>query len=90
MEIRETQIEDILANFSALTQKILALDDEPRLVGRQLIIPSGRLDMLYVHKTEYLLLELKVTSFQKKFVQQVLDYKKRPAQSPNHWEASQR
>lgn len=76
MDIRENQIEDILVTCPILTKNILELDDEPRLVGRQIIIPSGRLDMLYSYKTEFLLLELKVVSFQKKFIQQVLDYKK--------------
>jgi hypothetical protein len=75
MEIRETQIEDILVVAPYLTKKILDLEDEPKLIGRQMILPSGRLDMLYAYKTEFLLLELKISAFQKKFIQQVLDYK---------------
>jgi hypothetical protein len=75
MEIRETQIEDVLVSSPGLTKKILNLEDEPRLIGRQIIVPSGRLDMLYAHKTKLLLLELKVSAFQKKFIQQVLEYK---------------
>lgn len=75
MEIREIQIEDILVSSPMLTKKILNLEDEPRLIGRQIIVPSGRLDMLYAHRTKLLLLELKVTYFQKKFIQQVLAYK---------------
>ncbi|MBI3193382.1 MAG: hypothetical protein HYZ34_02820 [Ignavibacteriae bacterium] len=75
MEIRETQIEDVLVNAPILTKKILNLDDEPRLIGRQMQIPSGRLDMLYTYKSRFLLIELKAVSFQKKFLQQVLDYK---------------
>jgi len=75
MEVRETQIEDVLVNSPVLTKKILNLEDEPRLIGRQIIVPSGRLDMLYAHKTKLLLLELKVSAFQRKFIQQVLEYK---------------
>ncbi len=75
MEIRETQIEDVLVTSPHLTKKILDLDDEPKLIGRQMILPSGRLDMLYTYKSEFLLLELKIATFQKKFIQQVLDYK---------------
>ena len=47
MEIRENQIEDILVNAPSLTKNILRLDEEPRLIGRQIIVPSGRLDILY-------------------------------------------
>jgi hypothetical protein len=75
MEIRETQIEDVLVNAPILTKKILSLDDEPRLIGRQMQIPSGRLDMLYTYKSKFLLIELKAVSFQKRFLQQVLEYK---------------
>jgi hypothetical protein len=76
MEIRETQIEDVLVNAPVLTKKILGLKDEPRLLGRQIIVPSGRLDMLYAYQSKLLLLELKVVPFQRKFLNQVLDYKR--------------
>jgi len=76
MDIRETQIEDILVSAPLLTKKILNLDDEPRLIGRQILIPSGRLDLLYTYQTKFLLIELKVTSFRNKFIQQILQYKK--------------
>jgi hypothetical protein len=75
MEIRETQIEDVLVNAPVLTKKILSLDDEPRLIGRQMQIPSGRLDLLYAYKSKFLLIELKAVGFQRKFLLQVLDYK---------------
>ena len=76
MEIREKQIEDILVSSPALVQKTFGLDEEPRLIGRQIIVPSGRLDMLYTYKKDLFLIELKVASFQKRFIKQVLDYKK--------------
>src|SRR3989339_417821 len=75
MDIREIQIEDILVSAPVLTKKILNLDDEPRLMGRQILTPSGRLDLLYAFKTKLILIELKVTTFHTKFIQQVLKYK---------------
>lgn len=75
MEIRETQIEDVLVNAPVLTKQILSLDDEPRLIGRQMQIPSGRLDMLYAYRSKFLLIELKTVAFQRRFLQQVLNYR---------------
>jgi hypothetical protein len=76
MEIRETQIEDVLVNAPVLTRRLLSLDDEPRLIGRQMLTPSGRLDILYAYKSKFLLIELKAVPFQKRFLQQVLDYRR--------------
>lgn len=75
MEIRESQIEDVFVNAPVLTKRILHLDDEPRLLVRQMIIPSGRLDLLYAYQTRLLLIELKVVPFHRRFMRQVLDYK---------------
>jgi hypothetical protein len=75
MEVRETQIEDILISSPALMKDTLRLDEEPRLIGRQIIVPSGRLDMLYAYQKDLFLIELKVATFQKKFVQQVVNYR---------------
>src|SRR5437870_3391350 len=75
MEIRESQIEDVFVSAPVLTKNILRLDDEPRLLVRQMIIPSGRLDLLYAYQTRLLLIELKVVPFHRRFVKQVLDYK---------------
>jgi hypothetical protein len=75
MEIRESQIEDILVNSPLLAKNVLGLDEEPRLLVRQMILPSGRLDLLYTYQTKLLLVELKVESFQKRFVQQVFNYR---------------
>jgi hypothetical protein len=76
MEIRESQIEDILVNAPILVKKILNLTDEPRLIGRQIMVPSGRLDILYSYKTDFLLIELKAVPFHKKFVNQLINYTK--------------
>ncbi|MBN1806376.1 MAG: hypothetical protein JW837_14100 [Sedimentisphaerales bacterium] len=75
MEIRESQIEDILVSAPILTQNILNLEDEPRFLCRQMIIPSGRLDLLYTYRTDLLLLELKVVPFRKQFVEQLSTYR---------------
>ena len=75
MDIRETQIEDIFINSPVLIQNLLELDDDLRIIGRQIQVPSGRLDMLFSHRTKLLLIELKVAMFQKTFVQQVLEYR---------------
>jgi len=75
MEIREVQIEDILISSPSLMKETLKLDEEPRLIGRQIIVPSGRLDMLYAYQKDLFLIELKVSSFQKKFVQQIINYR---------------
>lgn len=75
IEIRESQIEDVLVSAPILTRKILNLEEEPRLIARQMILPSGRLDLLYAYKTFLLLLELKVVPLHHTFIKQVLDYK---------------
>lgn len=75
MEIRENQIEDILVSTPMLMKETLRLDELPRLIGRQIILPSGRLDMLYAYQKELFLVELKVAAFQKKFINQVSSYR---------------
>jgi hypothetical protein len=75
MEIKESQIEDILVASPELAKIILKLEDEPKFLGRQITIPSGRLDMLYAYNTELLLVELKITAFHVKFIHQILNYK---------------
>lgn len=75
MEVLESQIEDVLVSSPVLLQSILNLEDEPRLLVRQMIIPSGRLDLLLACQTNLLLVELKVVAFQNNFIKQVLDYK---------------
>lgn len=75
MEIREAQIEDILVSSPKLMQRTFGLETEPIFIGRQIAVPSGRLDMLYAYQKDLFLIELKVASFQKKFIKQVLNYK---------------
>lgn len=75
MEVRESQIEDIFVSTAVLTKDILRLAEEPRLLARQMVIPSGRLDLLYAYQTKLLLIELKVVPFHFRFVKQVLGYR---------------
>lgn len=75
MEIREAQIEDILVSSPKLMQGTFGLETEPIFIGRQIAVPSGRLDMLYAYQKDLFLIELKVANFQKKFIKQVLNYK---------------
>lgn len=75
LEVRESQIEDILVGASVLTRRLLNLKDEPRLLVRQMILPSGRLDLLYAYQTKLLLIELKAVEFKQIFLDQVLSYK---------------
>jgi hypothetical protein len=74
MEIRESQIEDILVSAPILTKNILRLEEDPRLLSRQMLTTSGRLDLLYAHRTNLLLIELKAVPFQKQFVHQLSGY----------------
>ena len=75
MEVLESQIEDILVSSPALLQSMLNLEEEPRLLTRQMMTPSGRLDLLLAYQTRLLLVELKVVAFRQEFVRQVLNYK---------------
>lgn len=75
LEVRESQIEDVLVSASVLTRRLLNLEDEPRLLVRQMILPSGRLDLLYAYQTKLLLIELKAVEFKRDFLDQVLNYK---------------
>ena len=75
LEVRESQIEDVLVSAGVLTRQILNLEDEPRLLSRQMILPSGRLDLLYAYQAKLLLIELKAVEFRHNFLDQVLSYK---------------
>jgi hypothetical protein len=76
MEIRESQIEDVLATYPDITKEILGIRDELTLLARQKLLPSGnKLDLLFVSGTRLKLVELKVGIFLKQFVEQVIQYK---------------
>jgi len=76
MEVRESQIEDVLATYPDITKEMMGIHDDLTLLARQKLLPSGnRLDLMFVSGTRLKLLELKVGAFQKQFVDQVIQYK---------------
>jgi hypothetical protein len=75
MLVRESQIEDVLATYPEITQKLLGTDKELSLLARQKTLDSGRLDLLFASEDKLLLLELKVENFKREFVDQVEQYR---------------
>ena len=73
-QVRESQIEDVLASFPQIAQSVLELDEPPQLVARQMIVPSGRLDLLYATGRTLTLVELKVEDARPEFVMQIQHY----------------
>lgn len=76
IEVRESQIEDILVASPDLLKDLLGLKDLPRILSRQMPIPSGRLDLLITSSSSIQLVELKVVPFHKLHVGQILSYEK--------------
>lgn len=72
--IRESQIEDVLATYPEVAQRLVGSQQEMRLIARQMSLRSGRLDLLFSAGTRLLLLELKVEPFKPDFVSQVKSY----------------
>ncbi len=77
MEVRESQVEDILATYPDITKDVVGIHDDLTLLARQKLLPSGnRLDLLFVSGTRLKLLELKVSTFEKQFIDQLVQYKR--------------
>ncbi len=74
LKVRESQIEDVLATYPELTQRLISSKHELRLIARQMPVTSGRIDLLFVSGTRLLLVELKVEPFKKAFLSQVKSY----------------
>jgi hypothetical protein len=74
MLVRESQVEDILATYTDLAQRILGTPEPTRLLARQMDVPSGRLDLLYVSGQQLLVVELKVEGATPTFVAQAAGY----------------
>ena len=74
ISIRESQVEDVLASFPHIAQRVLGLDEAPQLIARQMIVPSGRLDLLYVTGQRLTLVELKVEDAKLEFIAQLERY----------------
>jgi hypothetical protein len=75
MNVRESQIEDVLAQYPDIAKAILGMADDLSLVARQKILPSGeRIDLLLVTGKTIVLLELKVGRYEPHFLAQILGY----------------
>jgi len=75
IEVRESQIEDILSTYLDLTKNILSIEGELSLIGRQKHLPSGGiLDMLLLGNNQLHLIELKVEESRKSFCDQIIGY----------------
>jgi hypothetical protein len=73
--ISEKIIEDILTSDKSILSDVLNLNfSDLSLIARQKIVSSGKLDMLYLHKDEMLLIELKVVPFYKEIITQINNY----------------
>ena len=75
MDIRESQIEDVMATYPQITQRLLGINEQLSLLARQMILPSGRLDLLFAAGDRILLLELKVEECSSEFVGQLEVYR---------------
>lgn len=74
MLVRESQVEDVLATHMDLAQRVLGTPEAVSLLARQMNVPSGRLDLLYVSGQQVLVVELKVEDAAPAFVAQVAAY----------------
>ena len=76
--ISESQVEDALVANLFYLQRLLNLTSDLKLIARQLRLKAReeRLDLLLSTGKDLCLIELKVTRFEEKFLNQVLDYKK--------------
>lgn len=73
--IREAQIEDILATYPDVLKEILSISEDLTLIARQKILPSGnKIDLLFITGKKILLVELKVEIFRREYLKQVKDY----------------
>ncbi|MBM4463734.1 MAG: hypothetical protein FJ012_10500 [Chloroflexi bacterium] len=75
MLVRESQVEDVLATYPWITQRILGKEGELSLLARQMPLESGKLDLLFAWENKLLLLELKVENSKEQFVQQIAKYR---------------
>jgi hypothetical protein len=73
--ISERIIEDILTSDKSILSEVISLNFfDLSLVARQKIVSSGKIDMIYLHKDEMLLIELKVVPFYKEVITQINNY----------------
>ena len=75
VEVRESEIEDVFAQYPELLKRVLGISEDIYLLARQKPLPSGRLDLVYSCMSNLLLIELKAEQFNKTFLRQVLSYR---------------
>jgi len=74
-QVSEKIIEDILSSNKMILADILKVkQNELSLVARQKALNSGRLDLLYLHNDELLLIEIKIVNFSKDIIEQINNY----------------
>jgi hypothetical protein len=73
--VSEKVIEDILTIDKSIAAYILSVNySDLSLLARQKHVKSGIIDMLYLHKDELILIELKAVSFYKEVIDQIEAY----------------
>jgi hypothetical protein len=83
--VSEKIIEDILTSDKSILSEVLAVNySELNLIARQKIVPSGKLDMLYLHNDKILLIELKIVPFYNEIITQINDYELDLIELQNH------
>lgn len=77
INISESQVESALVANLAYLKEILQLNDELKLVARQLRMQLGeqRLDLLLLGGKNLYLIELKITPFHTNYIQQITSYR---------------
>jgi hypothetical protein len=83
--VSEKIIEDILVSDKSILSEILSVNfTDLSFIARQKIIHSGKLDLLYIHREEILLIELKVVPFYKEVIDQINSYEMDLLELQNH------
>lgn len=75
VHILESEIEDVLALYPEIARTVIGVPFDLTLVARQMEVPSGRLDLLFLGGKSLILVELKVQSFERDFLKQILEYR---------------
>ncbi|MFA4921557.1 MAG: hypothetical protein WC611_05475 [Candidatus Neomarinimicrobiota bacterium] len=73
--LSERIIEDILSADKSILSELLLLDStDLSLIARQKSLRTGKLDLLYLHKSDLILIELKIVDFYDGIISQINGY----------------
>ena len=75
VEIRESQIRDILALLPKVAAEVLSVKENLVLLRKEYPLPRGRLDLLLISRDKLHLIELKMVSVKLNHIDQLLRYK---------------